>query len=157
SVASGGRHEWGPEISASSDAPDTGRHRRTGAYRDVWSVLRAGGKVAAASISFALLLISGWAWYNYADLKRHTHVLNISGLGAPTPVGATGSRQIDGTAQNILIVGIDSRAGLTAAQKRYLKVGNDITTSTDTIMLVHVPADGSKATLISIPRDSWVH
>ena len=29
--------------------------------------------------------------------------------------------------------------------------------ATDTMMIVHVPADGSKATLISLPRDTWVH
>ena len=29
--------------------------------------------------------------------------------------------------------------------------------STDTMMIVHVPADGTKATLISLPRDSYVH
>jgi LCP family protein required for cell wall assembly len=29
--------------------------------------------------------------------------------------------------------------------------------ATDTMMIVHVPADGSKATIISLPRDSWVH
>jgi LCP family protein required for cell wall assembly len=63
---------------------------------------------------------------------------------------------IKGTAQNILVVGVDSRAGLTAAQEKQWKVGADQTTSADTIMVIHVPSDGSRATLISIPRDSYV-
>lgn len=144
-------------MSASSSAPGAGRHRHGASHPELWSLLRVAGKVTCALVSVALLLGSGWGWYNFADLKRHTHVLNISGLGNPTPTEASGAPHVDGTAQNILIVGIDSRAGLSAAQKRYLKVGDDLSTSTDTIMLVHVPADGSKATLISIPRDSWVH
>ena len=111
-----------------------------------------------ALVSAACLLAAGWGWYNFADLKQHAHRIDIQGVGDPvTPApGVSAAPQVNGSAQNILIVGIDSRAGLTEQQKRYLKVGNDTTTSTDTIMLVHVPADGSKATLISIPRDSWV-
>jgi LCP family protein required for cell wall assembly len=103
-------------------------------------------------LSVALLLASGWSWYNFADLQRNANLLDIKGIGGETSRG----KGVHGTAQNILIVGVDSRAGLTPEQRRYLKVGNDTSLSTDTIMLVHVPADGSKATLISIPRDSWV-
>jgi LCP family protein required for cell wall assembly len=114
--------------------------------------------VIGALVSIAVLLGSGWGWYNFAALKRNVHVVNVPGLGEPTPTGTEAPPpEFTGTAQNILIVGIDSRAGLSEQQKRYLKVGNDTSTSTDTLMLVHVPADGSKATLISIPRDSWVH
>lgn len=113
-----------------------------------------GGLGICTLLSFALLVASGWSWYNFADLKRNAHVIDIKGIGGETSHGG----HAGGTAQNILIVGIDSRAGLSAAQRRYLKVGNDPHAfATDTIMLVHVPADGSKATLISIPRDSWVH
>ena len=53
--------------------------------------------------------------------------------------------------------GDDSRDGLTRKQQKQLHVGSaDGANSTDTIMIAHVPADGSNATLISIPRDSWV-
>ncbi len=112
--------------------------------------VRVGGRIAGALVSCALLLASGWAWYNFAALKRNTHVVDVQGIRG-------GAERPRGTAQNILIVGYDSRDGLTPAQIRELKVGHDKSYSTDTLMLVHVPADGSKATLISIPRDSWVH
>jgi LCP family protein required for cell wall assembly len=112
--------------------------------------IRIGGRIAGALVSCALLLASGWAWYNFAALKRNTHVVHLPGLRA-------GAQRPSGIAQNILIVGYDTREGLTEEQIRELKVGNDKSYSTDTLMLVHVPADGSKATLISIPRDSWVH
>ena len=121
-----------------------------------------------AALSLLLLVATGWGYYNFAALNHNAHTIGVQGLGEPaggTNVGGTGqgngtganSIHVDGTAQNILIVGIDSRQGLTPQEEHHLKVGNNQgTLSTDTIMLVHVPADGSKATLISIPRDSWV-
>jgi LCP family protein required for cell wall assembly len=58
-----------------------------------------------------------------------------------------------------LLVGSDSRAGLTAEQQKEFATGGDIGSSrTDTILLVHVPGFGSdtRPTLVSIPRDSYV-
>jgi len=61
----------------------------------------------------------------------------------------------DGT--NWLIAGSDSRGGLTAAQENQLALGRDITGGrSDTIMLLHLPANGTRPTLVSIPRDSYV-
>ena len=57
---------------------------------------------------------------------------------------------------NWLLVGSDSRQGLTADQINTLGTGGDIGAGrTDTIMLLHIPNSG-KATLLSIPRDSYV-
>jgi LCP family protein required for cell wall assembly len=58
-----------------------------------------------------------------------------------------------------LVVGSDSRQGLTAEQQRALATGGDIGNGrTDTMLLVHVPALGSHTptTTVSIPRDSYV-
>jgi LCP family protein required for cell wall assembly len=58
---------------------------------------------------------------------------------------------------NWLIAGSDSRGGLTTAQENQLALGRDITGGrSDTIMLLHLPANGSRPTLVSIPRDSYV-
>jgi LCP family protein required for cell wall assembly len=138
------------------------RHRRRSGSERTQLAFVGAGKVVATLLSAVLLVGSGWGWYNFSQLNRNAHVLGVQGLGGPSaPSGPSASAaaqtSVTGTAQNILIVGTDSRAGLSPAQRRRLKVGNDASTSTDTIMLVHVPADGSKATLISIPRDSWVH
>jgi len=68
-------------------------------------------------------------------------------------------RPPSGRGTNWLIVGSDSRQGLSAAQQERLATGGDIGSSrTDTIILVHLPALGSggAATLVSIPRDSYV-
>ena len=58
-----------------------------------------------------------------------------------------------------LLVGSDSRQGLTPEQQAELATGGDIGDGrTDTILLVHVPAFGSSTptTMVSIPRDSYV-
>ncbi len=58
---------------------------------------------------------------------------------------------------NWLIAGSDGRGGLTAAQENQLALGRDITGGrSDTIMLLHLPANGTRPTLVSIPRDSYV-
>jgi LCP family protein required for cell wall assembly len=55
-----------------------------------------------------------------------------------------------------LVVGSDSRADLTAAQRRALHTGSAGGQRTDTIMLLHVPDGGGPTVLISVPRDSYV-
>lgn len=58
-----------------------------------------------------------------------------------------------------LLVGSDSRQGLTVEQQKTLATGGDTGNGrTDTILLVHVPGLGSSTptTMVSIPRDSYV-
>jgi LCP family protein required for cell wall assembly len=54
-----------------------------------------------------------------------------------------------------LLVGSDSREGLTKQQQNELHTGGEVGQRTDTIMLLHLKA-GEDPTLISVPRDSWV-
>jgi LCP family protein required for cell wall assembly len=64
-----------------------------------------------------------------------------------------------GRGANWLLVGSDSRQGLSTQQQLDLSTGGDVGSSrTDTIVLVHVPglwSDGTP-TMVSIPRDSYV-
>jgi LCP family protein required for cell wall assembly len=58
---------------------------------------------------------------------------------------------------NMLLVGVDSRAGLTPDQVEEYATGDpDGLHNTDTMMLVHIPADGSAASFVSFPRDMYV-
>lgn len=59
---------------------------------------------------------------------------------------------------NWLLVGSDSRAGLSEEDADRLMAGelNDSVGRTDTIMVVHIPRFGGEATMLSLPRDSWV-
>ncbi|MFV0462249.1 MAG: LCP family protein [Nostocoides sp.] len=68
----------------------------------------------------------------------------------------TGERPSAGDGHNYLMVGSDSREGLSAAEKRELGTGSDPGSRTDSIILVHVPGNGGKSSMISIPRDSYV-
>ena len=56
----------------------------------------------------------------------------------------------------MLVVGNTDRTTLTHAQQQQLKVGSDASLATDTMMIVHLPANNAAADLISLPRDSYV-
>jgi LCP family protein required for cell wall assembly len=64
--------------------------------------------------------------------------------------------EIGGRGLNVLIIGSDSRAGLTHAQQTQLHVGHDAGSRSDTMILLHIPSDGRKAEMVSLPRDSYV-
>ncbi|UNB55871.1 LCP family protein [Mycolicibacterium sp. YH-1] len=68
-------------------------------------------------------------------------------------------RPASGRGTTWLLVGSDSRTGLSPEQQAELATGGDIGNGrTDTILLVHVPGLGSSAptTMVSIPRDSYL-
>ncbi|CAB4574569.1 MAG: LytR family transcriptional regulator [Actinobacteria bacterium] len=62
-------------------------------------------------------------------------------------------------AENYLIVGSDTREGLTKAQMRELRVGSTATAAggrSDTMLIVHLSKARDRAYIISLPRDSLV-
>jgi LCP family protein required for cell wall assembly len=73
-----------------------------------------------------------------------------------------GSRVVDQCPQsgcNFLLLGSDSRTGLSKSQQTAFGTNKDIGGSqrSDTIMVVHVPPGNQQATILSFPRDLWVH
>jgi LCP family protein required for cell wall assembly len=111
--------------------------------------LALGGRLGVAAVAFVLLIGSGYAWATYQNFTASVP----HGGAVPALVG----NDLDGSAQNVLLIGNDSRAGETRAEQDALHVGHDDgTVNTDTMMVLHVPADDEKPTLISFPRDSWV-
>jgi LCP family protein required for cell wall assembly len=62
----------------------------------------------------------------------------------------------DTPGRTYLVVGSDSRADLTAAERRALHTGQAAGRRTDTLMLLHVPDGGGPTVLVSVPRDSYV-
>ena len=88
-------------------------------------------------------------------------VLNIAGVfwldSQLERTQAQSPNQIANTAgTNWLLVGSDSRQGFTDEEANRLGTGGDIGSKrTDTIMVLHIPNAG-KATLVSLPRDSYV-
>lgn len=74
-----------------------------------------------------------------------------------TRVDALPDEQVANTSgTNWLLVGSDSRQGLSEEDQQALGTGGDVGEGrTDTIMLLHIPRSG-QAQLVSIPRDSYV-
>ncbi|MCU1656038.1 MAG: LytR family transcriptional regulator, partial [Pseudonocardiales bacterium] len=96
----------------------------------------------------------GVYWWKYHTFSTGLNRLDIFGGSASV---TKPTKDIDGKAQNIMIVGNDDRQTATDAELQQLHTGRDGgSLNTDTMMIVHVPANGAKATLISLPRDSYV-
>jgi anionic cell wall polymer biosynthesis LytR-Cps2A-Psr (LCP) family protein len=130
------------------DAPDGGG-RRGG---DVTSGVLLGVRIVAAMVSLAILVGAGYAWATYRQLDNNVRrVQAIEKKDAP-------KKDVDGTAQNILIVGIDDRDTATSKELKDIGVPRDGgSMNTDTMMILHVPPDGKRARVISFPRDLWVN
>ena len=98
-----------------------------------------------AALSTLVLLVSGSAWALTGYINGHIRRVDAGTADS----GSTGPL-------NILVAGVDPRTGLTHHQEVMLHVGDDVSSNSDTLMLVHVSADRSHVTVVSIPRDSWV-
>ena len=112
-----------------------------------------GLQITAALLSLAVLVGSGFAWATYRNFSS-----NIKRVSIDTGDTSNAKKNnIDGKDQNVLIVGNDDRDSATAAELKELSTTKDGGSyNTDTMMLMHIPANGSKATIISFPRDSYV-
>ena len=112
---------------------------RTGRHRGRRILLITG------SVVLVVLVLLG-AMYFYLDsrLARNNALVDYA------------NRPAAGAGTNWLITGSDSRAGLTRAQKRQLHTGSDAGSRSDTILILHIPSNGGRAVLISLPRDSYV-
>ncbi|MCP1387980.1 LCP family protein [Corynebacterium sp. TA-R-1] len=119
-------------------------------------------KGALAFLSAVVLLVSG---AGYAAVGRIGNQLSASELEIKPPSKSKEKKKpeaLDG-AVDILLVGSDSRTDaqgnpLSEEELARLNAGiADGEINTDTIMVVRIPADGSRATAVSIPRDTYVH
>jgi LCP family protein required for cell wall assembly len=104
--------------------------------------------LVAGSLVLLIVLTSVSLWL-YADnsLRRVDAIDDYAG------------RPAAGAGTNWLIVGSDSRQGLSSAQANRLHTGNaqDVSGSrTDTIMLLHLPGNDTKPAMVSLLRDSYV-
>jgi LCP family protein required for cell wall assembly len=138
----------GPPTQPPAAPPPTGGNRR--GPRLLPQSPGAWVKAIAALAAFAILIASGITWVAYK------HLTSSIARGAPVPALAPGMTDPDGAAQNILLIGNDSRAGATKSELKALSTGSVDTMSTDTMILLHMPVNGGKPSLISFPRDSWV-
>lgn len=99
-------------------------------------------------VRFVLLLVLIWIVYTVA-VPFITWQGNDQVAFEPS-----GKRPDDQSGTTYLLVGSDSRAGLTKAERRKYSTGNSGSALTDTIMLLHT-GDGPSV-LLSIPRDAFI-
>ncbi|MFF4351515.1 LCP family protein [Streptomyces sp. NPDC001530] len=60
-----------------------------------------------------------------------------------------------GHGMNVLLVGTDGRDKITEADRRRYRLGGAPCHCTDTIMIVHISEDRDRASIVSLPRDSY--
>ncbi|MDQ3789424.1 MAG: LCP family protein [Actinomycetota bacterium] len=116
----------------------------------------ATGRSLVALVSAAVVGTMGYGWWAVGDVDNDTvttDVINQEVQDQRVP--------LDG-AVDMLLVGMDSRTDsygnpLPREVLDLLNAGvSDGERNTDTMILVHIPVDGTRAVAISFPRDSWV-
>ncbi|MFE9257094.1 LCP family protein [Streptomyces sp. NPDC006879] len=78
-----------------------------------------------------------------------------TGIDRVDPFRDMKNRPQAGHGMNFLLVGTDGRERITKDHKRDYKLGGAPCHCTDTIMLVHISADRERASVVSLPRDSY--
>jgi LCP family protein required for cell wall assembly len=122
------------------------------------------GRTLVALLSTVVLAASGYGWVEVNKVRDGITTTDVFGSHQPLAGSTATSTPVPGLTgpQDILVVGLDSR---TDAQGNPLPQavldelhagGNDGELNTDTMILLHIPADGRSAVAISFPRDSYV-
>ncbi|AWB85005.1 LytR family transcriptional regulator [Corynebacterium liangguodongii] len=112
-------------------------------------------KGALAATSAAIIAISGIGYFSVGRLGGQLSASELQ-------LREGGADSLDG-AVDILLVGSDSRTDaqgnpLSEDELARLNAGvADGEINTDTIMVIRIPDDGSRATAVSIPRDTYIH
>jgi LCP family protein required for cell wall assembly len=124
----GGGGRDGGHYGAARPRPNRGRRLRNGLI-----------------VLLVLILAWGVGTYFWADSKLHRDVDLSKVIDRPQA----------GQGTNYLIVGSDSRKGMSKAERQKLHTGGPTDGGrTDSMMILHIGANGDS--LISLPRDSWV-
>jgi len=79
------------------------------------------------------------------------------GISRIDPFRDMKDRPAAGHGMNILLVGTDGRDRITEKERRTYRLGGNPCHCTDTIMIVHISADRDRATVVSLPRDTYTH
>ena len=99
-----------------------------------------------------VVLISAFSWLGLGQVSGAIDRIDAFGSLSSRP-------DKPNKALNYLLVGSDTREGLTKEQLKLLRVGSTKTAAgsrSDTMLMVHISKARDKATIISIPRDSLV-
>jgi LCP family protein required for cell wall assembly len=124
---------------------------------------RIGGRVVLGVVSTLVLAATGYAWSQLSKLDNGIVTADVIPPAAQIDTEDAPVGEPLKVAQNILLVGIDARTDTygnplpqNVLDALHAGSGDDGGDTTDTIIVVHIPAGGAAATAISIPRDSYV-
>ena len=104
------------------------------------------------SLSVGIVLIASLSWLGLGQVSGQISRVDVFGALKNRP-------QKTSQALNYLVVGSDSREGLTKAQIKALRVGSTAVAAggrSDTMLLVHISKARDAAYVVSIPRDTLV-
>lgn len=79
-----------------------------------------------------------------------------SGMDRVDPFHGLDDRPAAGRGLNVLLIGSDSRKGVTEEERQEYHLGGDACDCADTMMLIHLSEDGKRASVVGLPRDSYV-
>ena len=143
-------------------SPATGRTETPGQHRQhahsAAHGLLIAGRVAVALVAVVVLLITGWEWSIKARadsgiLSRSVNAIVSDDSNVSTATAApAGSLE----AENILLLGSDTRSGTNGDAGNSDSSTSDGVANSDTLMVAHISADRQHVTVLSIPRDTWV-
>ncbi|MBV6698625.1 LCP family protein [Kitasatospora aureofaciens] len=134
----------------SASAPAPARRR---------SPLLIAGRTIACSLALAVFVSSGVVWYEYTSL---TDGMTTSNAIAETKKDAP--KHLDNSV-NLLLIGLDSRKNMDGSDLDPAFVQDELHAghssdvggyNTNSLILLHIPANGGKVQAISIPRDDYV-
>ncbi len=104
------------------------------------------------SLSLGVVFVASLSWLGLGQVSGQISRINVFGSLSDRPEKTS-------RALNYLVVGSDSREGLTPDEIRKLKVGSTAVAAggrSDTMFLVHISKSRDSAFIISLPRDTLV-
>ncbi|MGP3967960.1 LCP family protein [Streptomyces sp. 6N223] len=150
----GQRPESEPQGEPAAEPGEPGRRRKGKKPKKRKPLWRRILVWTAGSLAFLLaaLAVAGWLYIRHLNNNLTKEELNLGDnpLEGPEP-NAAGQ-----TPLNILLLGSDSREGLSEEEQEALHTGDAAGNRADTQILLHASADRSNMTLISVPRDTQV-
>ncbi|MEU9041845.1 MULTISPECIES: LCP family protein [unclassified Kitasatospora] len=149
-------------MAENSEQQEGGRaaaRRAAGAPARTRSPLLIAGRVVACTVGLAVFAASGVVWYEY---KQLTDGMTTSNVIAETKKDAP--KHLDNSV-NLLLIGLDSRKNMDGSDLPPQFVQDELHAghssdiggyNTNSLILLHIPANGGKVQAVSIPRDDYV-
>ncbi|OIJ94747.1 transcriptional regulator [Streptomyces sp. MUSC 14] len=112
-------------------------------------------RIAGACVAFLVLVTAGAGWWFYEHLNGNINSIALDGKGGSEKADAFGRTPI-----NLLVIGSDGRTSAAdcklggGCSQTGVQSGNG---NADVEMVVHIAADRSNATVMSVPRDTMAN